>query len=145
MDALRRLPKAEDAVTLRRRSQETRRIDGCTAVGLTVSRVGDADGEWIPASRLLISASERVIQALVAYISRRHAGIHPPSAFEMRRRALRRRTRRGVASTYEGAEHAITLRRRSQETRRLDGCTAVAVDDSPSLMQTVSGSRRRAS
>ena len=84
MDALRRLPKAEDAVTLRRRSQETRRIDGCTAVGLTVSRVGDADGEWIPASRLLISASERVIQALVAYISRRHAGIHPPSAFDAR-------------------------------------------------------------
>jgi len=34
----------------------------------------------MPASRLLISASERVIQALVAYISRRDARIHPPSA-----------------------------------------------------------------
>ena len=41
-----------------------------------------ADGEWIPASRLLISASERVIQTLVAYISRRDATIHSLPAFE---------------------------------------------------------------
>src|SRR5689334_20955249 len=72
--------------------RETRRLDGCAAVGVTVSRVhrpgvtvssvGDADAEWIPALRLLISASERRIQALVACISRRHAGIHPASAVD---------------------------------------------------------------
>ncbi len=62
MDALRRLTKARSTRSrLRRRSQETRRIHGCTVGAVTVSHVPDADGEWIPPSRLMISASERVI------------------------------------------------------------------------------------
>ena len=69
----------------------------------------DDDREWIPAWRLLMSASERMIQALVAYISRRDAGIHSPSSFSAPRHggapmdALRRLPNLRVLATSDSA------------------------------------------